>query len=583
MKHIRCSLCLAALAVAFSFSAPAADTKPPAGKRVPVVREVVRPVVDGRTGNEAPYSMPPAQAIYQVLLAEIALQRGELELATKAYADLALRTRDPQVLERTVEVTGFARRYDLALEAARLWREVDPTSQRAQQMTISVMILSNKLDELAPELVRMLEYDKVALPQNLLGLNRMFARNPDRTAVFNLIDKVCSPFFGLAEAHYSVALAAMSAGVKERALAEVRYALELRPDWEMAAFLQAQILAQDSAAEAIAFLQGFVERNPQAHDVRMQLARALVGEKRYGEARRHFDQLLESAPDNPDVVYPVAILALQENDRALAEKLLKHMLTLSVPDKSLAHYYLGQIAEDDKRVDEALAYYAQIQSGERFLPAQLRAARLLVDQGRLDDGLKLLHAVKVDTPEESVQLAIGEAGLLRQAKMPEAAFDLLDKLLAEQPEQPDLLYESALLADRIGRFDVLEIRLRKLIELRPESSQALNALGYSFAERNLRLPEARDLIEKALKLAPDDNFILDSMGWVLYRQGDLPGALTYLERSYAQRDDPEVAAHLGEVLWALGRTDDARRTLRDAQQKHPDNEALAAVIKKLLP
>lgn len=583
MKHIRSSLCLAALAVAFSLSAPAADTKPPAGKRVPVVREVVRPVVDGRTGNEAPYSMPPAQAIYQVLLAEIALQRGELELATKAYADLALRTRDPQVLERTVEVTGFARRYDLALEAARLWREVDPTSQRAQQMTISVMILSNKLDELAPELVRMLEYDKVALPQNLLGLNRMFARNPDRTAVFNLIDKVCSPFFGLAEAHYSVALAAMSAGVKERALAEVRYALELRPDWEMAAFLQAQILAQDSAAEAIAFLQGFVERNPQAHDVRMQLARALVGEKRYGEARRHFDQLLESAPDNPDVVYPVAILALQENDRALAEKLLKHMLTLSVPDKSLAHYYLGQIAEDDKRIDEALAYYAQIQSGERFLPAQLRAARLLVDQGRLDDGLKLLHAVKVDTPEESVQLAIGEAGLLRQAKMPEAAFDLLDKLLAEQPEQPDLLYESALLADRIGRFDVLEIRLRKLIELRPESSQALNALGYSFAERNLRLPEARDLIEKALKLAPDDNFILDSMGWVLYRQGDLPGALTYLERSYAQRDDPEVAAHLGEVLWALGRTDDARRTLRDAQQKHPDNEALAAVIKKLLP
>jgi tetratricopeptide (TPR) repeat protein len=583
MKHIRCSFCLAALAVAFSFPVSAADTKPPVGKRVPVAREAVHPPVDVSATGEAPNSMRPAQAVYQVLLAEIALQRGELELATKAYADLALRTRDPQVLERTVEVTGFARRYDLALEAARLWREVDPTSKRAQQMMISVMILSGKLDDLAPELVRMLEYDKAALPQNLLGLNRMFARNPDRNAVFSLIDKVCSPFFGLAEAHYAVALAAMSAGVKERALAEVRYALELRPDWEMAAFLQAQILAQDSAAEAIAFLQGFVERNPQAHDVRMQLARALVGEKRYGEARRHFDQLLEYAPDNPDVVYPVAILALQENDRALAEKLLKHMLTLSVPDKSLAYYYLGQIAEDDKRVDDALAYYAQIQSGERFLPAQLRAARLLVDQGRLDDGLKLLHAIEAGSPEESVQLVIGEAGLLRQAKMPEAAFDLLDRMLAEQPEQPDLLYESALLAERIGRFDVLELRLRKLIELRPESSQALNALGYSYADRNVRLPEARDLIEKALKLAPEDNFILDSMGWVLYRQGDLSGALGYLERSYAQRDDPEVAAHLGEVLWALGRTEDARRTLRDAQQKHPDNEALAAVIKKLLP
>ena len=143
-----------------------------------------------------------------------------------------------------------------------------------------------------------------------------------------------------------------------------------------------------------------------------------------------------------------------------------------------------------------------------------------------------------------------------------------------------MLYETALLAEKLGRLDLLESRLRKLIELRPESAQAYNALGYSYAERNLRLPEARELIEKALKLAPEDSFILDSLGWVLYRQGDLPGALTILERAYAKRSDPEIAAHLGEVLWVLGRKEDAGRILREAQQKFPTNEALADLVKK---
>jgi Flp pilus assembly protein TadD len=355
-------------------------------------------------------------------------------------------------------------------------------------------------------------------------------------------------------------MAAGSAGESERALVEVRRALELRPDWEMAALLQVQILSRRSPAEAIIFLQGFVERNPKARDAQLHLARALVGEKRYGEAKRLFDQLLVDYPDSPEVVYPVAILALQQNDRALAEAQFKHFLTLSVPDKNFAYYYLGQIAEEDKRSTEALAYYKSVSSGEQYLPAQLRRARLLADLGQLDAARKQLREAKTGTPEERIRLVIAEAGLVRDAKQTQAAFDLLEKALAAQPEQPELLYETALLAEKLGRLDLLESRLRKLIELRPESAQAYNALGYSYAERNLRLPEARELIEKALQIAPEDSFILDSMGWVLYRQGDLPSALTHLERAYTRRDDPEIAAHLGEVLWVSGRKEDARLT-----------------------
>ncbi len=593
MKALRLSLCLTALMLAFSAPAPAADqVQTPATKKRPPAREVKKPVpkavrapvATAELVPEASISADPDQSgqiVYEVLLAETALQRGDLDFASQAYDDLAKRTRDPKVFERAVAVAGFARRFDLALEIARRWAEVDPSSKQAQQVLASVMILSNQLDGLAPGLVRMLESDKASLPDNLMGLNRMLARNPDRVAVFQLIEKVCRPFFAYPEAHYAVAMAAGSAGASERALAETRRALELRPDWEKAAILQAQLLAASAPAEAVSFLEGFVERNPSARDAELVLARLLVADRRYADAKRYFDHLLQAYPDNPDVVYPVAILALQQNDRVLAEAQLKHFVTLPVVDKSYAYYYLGQICEDEKRVSEALAHYSRVKPGDRYLPAQLRSAHLLADQGKLEAARQQLRDATASNADERLRLTIAEAGLVRDAKQPQAAFDLLEPLLAAQPDQPDLLYETALLAERIGRNDLLESRLRKLIELRPDNAQAYNALGYSYAERNERLSEARELIEKALKLAPADSFILDSMGWVLFRQGDYAGALAYLEQAYALRDDPEIAAHLSEVLWTLGRRDDAIRTLREALSKHPKNEALAEVAKKL--
>ncbi|MEI7614111.1 MAG: tetratricopeptide repeat protein [Betaproteobacteria bacterium] len=588
MKPIQHVLCFAAITLGFSLSAYAAEGGVPAKKRAPAVREgkAATPALQFPAAlrpEEPRYVTQPGQVVYQVLLAEIALQRGDLDLASSAYADLAVRTRDAKVLERTVAVAGFARRFDLALEAARLLVEIEPESKTAQQMLASVMVVSNQLDDLAPNLIRMLEMEREALPQNLLGLNRMMARNPNRLAVYQLIEKVCKPFFGMAEAHYAVAVAAASAGVNERALAETRRALELRPDWELAALLQAQLISRYSTTEAISFLQDLIGRHPKVGDARMLLARMLVSEKRYADARQQFSLLLEAYPDNPDVVFPVAILALQQNDRVFAEAQFKYFLTLAVTDKNYAYYYLGQIAEEDKRGDEALDYYARVISGEQYLPAQMRRARLLVERGDLDAARKVLQATKGATPEERIQLAIAEAALLRDAKQPQAAFDLLEPLLTRQPEQTDLLYESALLAEKIGRLDMLESRLRKLIALRPDSAQAYNALGYSLADRKLRLPEARELIEKALSLSPDDYFILDSMGWVLFRQGDLPGALSYLERALSKRDDPEIAAHVGEVLWALGRKDDARRVLTESKQKFPDNDVLSDAVKKFAP
>jgi len=579
MKHIRSTLLLAVLTAFFSQLAFAADDAAQPKKR-PVAKETKRPAVANPKSASEQLLDESGRVVFQVLVAEIALQRGDANLATKAYSDLSLRTRDPRVLERTVEIAGYARRYDIALEAAKLWLDVEPGSVRAQQMLTGILILSNRMDELAPTLVRMLESDKASLGANLLGLNRMFVRNEDRIAVFNLIEKVCRPFFGIAEAHYAVAQAASSASMQERAQAEVARALELRPDWEMAALLQAQIAARTSTAQAVTYLQAFVERNPMARDVKLHLARVLVGEKRYDEARQLFNQLLQGFPDNPDVVYPVALLALQQNDLAVAEAQFKHLLTLSIPDKSIAYYYLAQISEEKGKADEALDLYAKVVSGDQLVLARMRSAQILADQGKLDAARKLLSEAKVDSAEQSLQLSIAEASLLRKAKQPQAAFDLLDALLEKQPDNPELLYETALLAERLNQMEIMERRLRRLIELQPENAQAHNALGYSFADRGIRLAEARELIEKALTLLPNDTFILDSLGWVLYRQGDLPGGLAVLERAYGMRDDPEIAAHLGEVLWSMERKDEARKLLRAAQKKYPDNEPLADAVKK---
>jgi Flp pilus assembly protein TadD len=245
--------------------------------------------------------------------------------------------------------------------------------------------------------------------------------------------------------------------------------------------------------------------------------------------------------------------------------------------------YLGQLAEERKQFDEALRWYAEVAPGEQYLAAQLRIAQLLSKQGKLDAGRRHLQELRAAGRADRIPLLLAESQLLRDAGKAKEAYELLAENLAAQPEQPELLYESALLAEKIGRHDVLEANLRKLIGVKPDHAHAYNALGYSFADRNQRLAEAEQLIVKALQLSPEDPFIIDSMGWVLFRKGDNAGALTHLQRAYSIRPDPEIAAHLGEVLWALGRRDEARKTWQDAAKAHPGNEVLAEVMKRLAP
>jgi len=522
--------------------------------------------------------------LYQFLLAEIAAQRGQLGSAAELFRDLARDTRDPRIARRATEMALHGRRMETALQAARIWLEIEPASAQARQTLISLLAAQGRYDELGTELGALLAGDDAQRPAQLMRLNRLLARGGDRQAVRELVERLTVPYLELPEAHYARAQAAFDARDVVAAQQAIQRALEMKPDWETAALLHVQMI--ENRAEAMAELGRFLAAHPRAREARQIYARALVSDKRYEEARRQFLLLLEQDAGRPerngDAIFAVAVLSLQLDDPAAAERYLRQLLEIGHAEGDKARYHLGQIAEDGKRWDEALQWFAQVGRGEHYLNARLHAANVMAKQGKLDQGRRHLAETDVATPRERVQLLIGEAQILREAHDLPAAHAVLDAGLARQPDQPELLYEIALIADKLGRPDELEARLRRLIEVRPDHAHAYNALGYSFAERGVRLGEARELIDRALELSPDDPFILDSKGWVLFRLGEAAAALEVLNRAFALRSDPEIAAHLGEVLWSLGRKDEARATWEKARAEHPANETLAETLKRLL-
>ena len=540
--------------------------------------------------DKPPRSRPPLprvelteQLMFKLMVAEVALQRDQPEIGVPALLELARETRDPRIAQRATEAAWSARYGDAALEAAGLWLQADPASTRARQVLAALLVSQQKIGEARAHFEKWLAADKENVGESFLQLSTLLARNQDRKAVFELMRGLAKPYPKVPEARLALAQAAWNAGDTETALQESSAALKLKPDWELAALFRAQALQQRSNDEAIEFLGQYLGKHPDAKDARLNYARLLVANKRLPEARKQFELLSEQFPQNAEVTMAVAVLAMQANDYDSAEKQLKRALDAGYGEPDTVRVYLGQLNEERKRFDEALKWYGAVEPGEQYLTAQSRYAGVLAKQGHLAEARKHLQQLGEKNPQQRVQLTQAEAQLLRDANEWQEAYNLLGRALEGNTENPDLLYDHAMAAEKINRVDVLEDNLRKVIKLRPDHAHAYNALGYTFADRNERLPEAHALIEHALKLAPDDAFIMDSMGWVLYRMGRNREAIDYLQRAYLQRPDAEIAAHLGEVLWINGEQDRARKVWTDALREHAQNDSLQNTIKRFAP
>ena len=517
--------------------------------------------------------------LYKYLLGEIAGQRGDLSLASNLFLELAKSSRDPRLAERATKIAVFANQPRVAMLAADLWSELDPASIEAQQASTQMLVGTGNLADAKAHLQKLLAREDTRA-SGFLYLNSLFARQPDKKAVLSLIQELAKPYPSLPEARFTVAHAAWSAGENDLALGELNTAHKLRPGWELSAILQGQILLAQSPEAALSFYRNFLNQHPDASEVRLTMARLLVNQKHFDEAKTEFVQLVDTTKGNPQMLVVVGLLSFQSADYAEAEKYLQQALTTGYKDPDQIDLYLGQIAEKQKHDDQALDWYNKVQSGEHYLDAQLSIAALTARTQNIDAAIAWLNKLEDLDPAQQTLVIQAQANLLAQGKRYQEAYEMLDKAVSNLPNTPEIVYDYAMAAEKVQQVDVTERELRKLIQLKPDFAQAYNALGYTLADRNVKLDEARKLIEKALALSPNDYFILDSMGWLQYRLGKLDKAADYLRRAFTAQADPEIAAHLGEVLWQQGKHDEALQTWDNALRDHPENEVLVNTAKK---
>jgi tetratricopeptide (TPR) repeat protein len=528
-------------------------------------------------------SLPSVQLtgelLYQILSSELAYKRGDWQSAYMTFMSVAQKTRDPRFAKRAVEIALKEEQLDQALTAIRLWHELAPNSEEATQYYLNLIVMNGDLVIAQPILeARLKKLSPNARPLEMFQTQRLLARANDKTAAFQMLEHILTPYFTTPEAHLALAEGALNNKDQARALQEARIALTTKPDSELAALALAQMTRDKSDAEKV--LADFLATYPKSHDVRIAYASMLVEKKQYEKAQSQFELALQDKPENLTSLYALGILANQNKNPKAAEKYLTTYLDLLAQkpderrDPGPALMTLAQIAEERNDFDAAIKWLEQIESGDIYFPAQLKQAQLIAKKGDLAGARKLLSELDADNEREQVAVITTEGQMLREAsKMPDA-FAVYQAGLKRFPKNTDLMYDYAMLAEKNNKLDIMESLLRKVITLTPDNQHAYNALGYSFAERNIRLPEAYKLIEKALQLAPEDPFIMDSMGWVQFRLGNLKEAESLLRRAYGLRPDPEIAVHLGEVLWVKGLKDDAQKLWRDVKTKDPKNDSL---------
>ena len=526
--------------------------------------------------------------VFKYLAAEVAGQRGELGLSTKLFFDLAKSSRDVRLAERAAKVAMYSKNAQAALETAKLWLELDANSTEAQQAATQFYVINGDLNAAKPLLQKLLEKEDTRA-NGFLYLNSLLSHQANKTNVLQLVQDLAAPYPQLAEAHFTIGQAAFQANNLQLALSETIRANQLRPNWEIAAIQQADILFSTSPDQAISFYRSFLNDTADANDARLNLARMLIKQSRFNEAKPELLKLSKLANSNPEILVVVGLLSIQSNEFSDAEKYFLQALNSNIKNKDPIYLYLGQIAEKNNNDAEAVNWYSKVQQpGEKassqqadhYLDAKLSMANVMSRTQGADAAIQMLDDLENLSDAQLAQVITAQANLLAQAKRFQESYELLGKAVANMPNSNELIYDYAMAAERVQQFTVLETQLRKLIKIKPDFAQAYNALGYSFAERNIKLEEANKLIAKALELSPNDHYIMDSMGWVQYRLGNLDKAFECLNKAYNLQNDAEIAAHLGEVLWKQGKQDEASKIWADTLKVSPDNDLLLKTIKR---
>ncbi|MEM0953153.1 MAG: tetratricopeptide repeat protein [Pseudomonadota bacterium] len=521
----------------------------------------------------------PEDSLYPLLVAEFALRRRQYDTALDNYLQQAPQLADAGVAAHTARLAQFMRRESEALEATRLWVELEPDNLEARLNLANLLALSGQPQEAFAELRTIAQAGGTANFTSLLrGYDKL-----DHAAQLNLLQQVRELGEALPDdiqLRLCQVLMLEELGRREEALAQLQPVFALEPLYPQAVIEDAKLRIELGQTEGVfERMEQALLAEPGNNRLRLQYARLLT-QVDMAEAERQFQRLLQVAPQDPDLLFSVALIQRELKDLDSARENLERLLTLNRRTDE-AHYYLGKTAEEQRRLEDAVMHYTQVQPGRDFGAATERLALLLLASGRNAELAAYFDTQRQRFPQLAQQLYALEAEKLMGAKYLADASAILDRALATYPDGISLRYSRSILAEQLGNFPQAEQDLRYIIERNPDNSTALNALGYMLTNRSDRYEEAAQLISKALAIKPDEPAILDSMGWVKYRLGDYASALTYLERAYRAFPDPEVAAHLGEVLWVMGQQAAAREIWDRALAERPEHKILQETLQRL--
>ncbi|WP_200932584.1 tetratricopeptide repeat protein [Pseudorhodoferax sp. Leaf267] len=549
--------------------------------------------------NEASTTSSPAQSgltselFYELLIGEMNVASGEPGVGYSLVLDSAVKAKDPLLFQRAVEIALQSRSLDAAQRAARAWRDAVPDSREANRALLQILIATNRIaDTMEPLRTEIAGTPPMERNAAILAIPRAYARATDRQLTLQVVEQALAAFV---DDKTTGASAWTTIGRLRLANSDTAGALD--------AAARGQAIEPGAEGPAVLALEMMDRRQPRAEEIlkrhlqgkpspqlRLAYVRAQLDEQRYAEASAQLQQLTTEQPDFAEAWLVLGTMQAQDNRLAEADASIQRFISLAQQQpqseqrsRGLAQAYLALAQTAEKRKDFAAAekWLNQIENADDLLSAQNRRASLLAKQGRMPEARAMIRALPERNAAEARMKLNAEVQLLRDARQHQDAYDLLQKALERDPKDADLLYEQAMMAEKLGRPDEMERLLRTLIEAKPEYHHAYNALGYSLADRNVRLPEAKQLILKALELVPNDPYIADSLGWVEFRMGNLDEAVRILSNAYKTRPDPEIAAHLGEVLWAAGQRDRAQSIWKEGLAMSADNETLQSTLKRL--
>jgi tetratricopeptide (TPR) repeat protein len=539
--------------------------------------------------------------MYRVLASEVSLQRGLVEPAYRTYLALAQDTRDPRFAQRATEIAFLTRSPAQALTASRLWVELSPTSMPARQVQQLLLVATGQWSEVEPMLQAQL--NKVSPGQRadaLLQLQQQMSKSSDPAGAVGALQRIASHDMQRPETHLALARAKVAAKDVPGALTELDTALKQRPGYEDAAILAAELRADGDPDAAIAGLRSFLKAAPASIDGHLALARMYLVRNQQDKARAEFETLKKIAPNDARITLALGLLNLQQRQYDDAERYLKEYVAATAKSPTLSpepgYQGLAQLAEEKRDYAGALGWLDKITGsangdadGQTALAAGIKRGQLLGKLRRIDEAQQTfdeLVADSEDVPDGPRRQALmdgirqAEIGMLMDAKAYGRARARVNELLKSDPDNVEYTYQLAMLEEHDGHYDNMETLLRKVIDLRPGQAIGYNALGYSLADRNVRLQEAQELLEKAVSLAPDDPYIADSLGWVKYRRGDLPAATDILRKAWTAAPQAEIGAHLGEVLWQSGKQDDARQIWTEASKLDVNDTTLRDTLRR---